>query len=187
MEEKVSILVVEDEENIRSALTDFLEFHNFEVTTIILGLRRDVNSPGSLHPGVQVGSMNRPFKRREFVLKHNNHATDERIGPWRKLGARKKCITCVLGLVSAVILLVVYTTGNSAPATAAVDQTQVDAATELGRVDKYGAGGLDCFAQMRAVFCPIVSQIPVMRDWAGQVAMAGGFSCPTTIAANTGK
>ena len=32
MEEKVSILLVEDEEKIRSALTDFLEFHNFEVT-----------------------------------------------------------------------------------------------------------------------------------------------------------
>ncbi len=31
MEEKVSILVVEDEEKIRTALVDFLEFHNFEV------------------------------------------------------------------------------------------------------------------------------------------------------------
>jgi DNA-binding response OmpR family regulator len=38
MEEKVSILVVEDEEKIRSALTDFLEFHNFEVTEAADGL-----------------------------------------------------------------------------------------------------------------------------------------------------
>ena len=33
MEEKVSILVVEDEEKIRSALKDFLEFHNFRPAT----------------------------------------------------------------------------------------------------------------------------------------------------------
>jgi DNA-binding response OmpR family regulator len=38
MEEKVSILIVEDEENIRSALADFLEFHNFEVTEAADGL-----------------------------------------------------------------------------------------------------------------------------------------------------
>ena len=38
MEEKVSILVVEDEDKIRSALTDFLEFHNFEVTEAADGL-----------------------------------------------------------------------------------------------------------------------------------------------------
>ena len=38
MEEKVSILLVEDEEKIRSALTDFLEFHNFEVTEAADGL-----------------------------------------------------------------------------------------------------------------------------------------------------
>ncbi len=38
MEEKESILVVEDEEKIRSALTDFLEFHNFEVTEASDGL-----------------------------------------------------------------------------------------------------------------------------------------------------
>lgn len=38
MEEKVSILVVEDEEKIRSALKDFLEFHNFKVTEAADGL-----------------------------------------------------------------------------------------------------------------------------------------------------
>jgi len=38
MEEKESILVVEDEEKIRSALVDFLEFHNFEVTEAADGL-----------------------------------------------------------------------------------------------------------------------------------------------------
>jgi len=38
MEDKISILVVEDEEKIRSALTDFLEFHNFEVAEAADGL-----------------------------------------------------------------------------------------------------------------------------------------------------
>jgi len=38
MEEKESILVVEDEEKIRSALADFLEFHNFEVAEAADGL-----------------------------------------------------------------------------------------------------------------------------------------------------
>ena len=41
MEENVSILVVEDEEKIRSALTDFLEFHNFEVTEAADGLEAE--------------------------------------------------------------------------------------------------------------------------------------------------
>jgi len=41
MEEKTSILVVEDEERIRSALTDFLEFHNFEVTEAADGLEAE--------------------------------------------------------------------------------------------------------------------------------------------------
>ena len=41
MEEKVSILVVEDEENIRTALVDFLEFHNFEVTEAADGLEAE--------------------------------------------------------------------------------------------------------------------------------------------------
>ena len=38
MVDKISILVVEDEEKIRSALADFLEFHNFEVTEAADGL-----------------------------------------------------------------------------------------------------------------------------------------------------
>ena len=37
-EERVSILIVEDEEKIRSALADFLEFHNFEVAQAVDGL-----------------------------------------------------------------------------------------------------------------------------------------------------
>jgi two-component system alkaline phosphatase synthesis response regulator PhoP len=41
MEEKTSILVVEDEEKIRTALTDFLEFHNFEVTEAADGLEAE--------------------------------------------------------------------------------------------------------------------------------------------------
>ena len=41
MEEQVSILVVEDEDKIRSALTDFLEFHNFEVAEAADGLEAE--------------------------------------------------------------------------------------------------------------------------------------------------
>lgn len=41
MEERTSILVVEDEEKIRSALTDFLEFHKFEVTEAADGLQAE--------------------------------------------------------------------------------------------------------------------------------------------------
>jgi DNA-binding response OmpR family regulator len=41
MTDKVSILVVEDEEKIRSALVDFLEFHNFEVTEAADGLEAE--------------------------------------------------------------------------------------------------------------------------------------------------
>jgi two-component system alkaline phosphatase synthesis response regulator PhoP len=41
MDEKVSILVVEDEEKIRSALVDFLEFHNFEVAEAADGIEAE--------------------------------------------------------------------------------------------------------------------------------------------------
>jgi two-component system alkaline phosphatase synthesis response regulator PhoP len=41
MVERTSILVVEDEEKIRSALTDFLEFHNFDVTEAADGLEAE--------------------------------------------------------------------------------------------------------------------------------------------------
>ncbi|MCH7556878.1 MAG: response regulator transcription factor [Planctomycetes bacterium] len=41
MEPKVSILVVEDEENIRTALRDFLEFHDFKVTEAVDGLEAE--------------------------------------------------------------------------------------------------------------------------------------------------
>jgi DNA-binding response OmpR family regulator len=41
MEERPSILVVEDETKIRSALTDFLEFHKFEVTEVADGLEAE--------------------------------------------------------------------------------------------------------------------------------------------------
>jgi len=46
MEEKVSILVVEDEEKIRTALTDFLEFHGFEVTEAADGLEAERAAAG---------------------------------------------------------------------------------------------------------------------------------------------
>ncbi len=41
MEPKASILVVEDEQKIRTALTDFLEFHNFKVTETVDGLEAE--------------------------------------------------------------------------------------------------------------------------------------------------
>jgi DNA-binding response OmpR family regulator len=41
MEEKVAILVVEDEEKIRTALVDFLEFHGFQVVEAIDGLQAE--------------------------------------------------------------------------------------------------------------------------------------------------
>ena len=41
MVERTSILVVEDEEKIRSALTDFLEFHKFDVTEAADGLEAE--------------------------------------------------------------------------------------------------------------------------------------------------
>ena len=41
MEHKLSILVVEDEQTIRSALVDFLEFQNFKVTQAVDGLEAE--------------------------------------------------------------------------------------------------------------------------------------------------
>ncbi len=41
MEPKASILVVEDEQKIRTALTDFLEFHDFKVTETVDGLEAE--------------------------------------------------------------------------------------------------------------------------------------------------
>jgi len=41
MERKASILVVEDEEKIRTALRDFLEFHGFKVTEAVDGLEAE--------------------------------------------------------------------------------------------------------------------------------------------------
>ena len=41
MERKSSILIVEDEEKIRMALRDFLEFHEFKVTEAIDGLEAE--------------------------------------------------------------------------------------------------------------------------------------------------
>ena len=41
MEQKASILVVEDEDKIRTALTDFLEFHGFKVTEALDGLEAE--------------------------------------------------------------------------------------------------------------------------------------------------
>lgn len=41
MEPKASILVIEDEQKIRMALTDFLEFHDFKVTEAVDGLEAE--------------------------------------------------------------------------------------------------------------------------------------------------
>ncbi len=36
-----------------------------------------------------------------------------------------------------------------------------------------------CLVQMKTVFCPIIGNMPFIRDIAGQVAMWGHFDCPT--------
>jgi DNA-binding response OmpR family regulator len=41
VQQKASILVVEDEDKIRAALTDFLEFHGFKVDEVVDGLEAD--------------------------------------------------------------------------------------------------------------------------------------------------
>ena len=41
MEQKAHILIVEDEQKIRSALTDFLEFHSFKATVAVDGLEAE--------------------------------------------------------------------------------------------------------------------------------------------------
>ena len=41
MEQKASILVVEDEEKIRLALVDFLEFHDFKIVEALDGLEAE--------------------------------------------------------------------------------------------------------------------------------------------------
>ena len=41
MEHEVSLLVVEDEEKIRTALVDFLEFHGFKVVEAVDGLEAE--------------------------------------------------------------------------------------------------------------------------------------------------
>ena len=43
MEQKASILIVEDEQKIRMALRDFLEFQGFEVTEAVDGLEAERN------------------------------------------------------------------------------------------------------------------------------------------------
>lgn len=37
-----------------------------------------------------------------------------------------------------------------------------------------------CLAQMKTIFCPIIGNMPFVRDVAGQVAMWGHFDCPTS-------
>ena len=41
MKKKASILIVEDEQKIRTALRDFLEFHNFAVADVVDGLEAE--------------------------------------------------------------------------------------------------------------------------------------------------
>ena len=36
-----------------------------------------------------------------------------------------------------------------------------------------------CLTQMKTIFCPIIGNMPFVRDVAGQVAMWGQFDCPT--------
>ena len=41
MEDRISVLIVEDEQKIRTALKDFLEFHGFEATEAADGLEAE--------------------------------------------------------------------------------------------------------------------------------------------------
>jgi hypothetical protein len=36
-----------------------------------------------------------------------------------------------------------------------------------------------CLNQMKTIFCPIIANMPFVRDVAGQVAIWGNFDCPT--------
>jgi len=68
-------------------------------------------------------------------------------------------------------------------------QTKQKLAQNLRQADKEmkpGGFGDACFDQMRTFFCPILAQIPVARDMAGQMALIGGFSCPTGPSPNKG-
>ncbi|MDH3280503.1 MAG: hypothetical protein OEQ18_05170 [Gammaproteobacteria bacterium] len=80
---------------------------------------------------------------------------------------------------------------TAAPAAVAIDAPQPSPnrnhglAQELRAADQAmqpGGFGDACFDQIRAFFCPIVGQIPIARDMLGQVALIGGFSCPTGTA-----
>ncbi len=55
-------------------------------------------------------------------------------------------------------------------------------ALELREADTamYTPGPADvCFDQMRAFMCPMAAQIPFVREMVAQMAVLGGFSCPT--------
>ncbi len=71
------------------------------------------------------------------------------------------------------------------------ERQQRAAAQALRRADAgaVAAGGPAeaCFDQMRAVICPIVGGIPLMREMLGGFAMLGGFSCPMGPSAAGGR
>ncbi len=56
------------------------------------------------------------------------------------------------------------------------------AAQELRRIDQAAlrptSFGDACLRQVQLFFCPLISQIPFVRDAAGQMALWGGFDCP---------
>lgn len=75
---------------------------------------------------------------------------------------------------------------DSAPApgadTASYQQQQQTAAQELSAATaaanpNFGVIGA-CFDQMRSIACPILGQIPVVRDMVGQVSLVLGIACP---------
>ncbi len=61
------------------------------------------------------------------------------------------------------------------------------AALQLRKADVAAAGPVGvgpaeaCFNQMKTVFCPIIAQMPFVRDVAGQVALWGRFDCPVGV------
>lgn len=100
------------------------------------------------------------------------------------------------GPVSAVVNPIIVRSAHAAPAPAAstssvtiasvspivYQREQARRARRLHRVAAEtapsGGPGEACFDQVRTAMCPIVGQIPFLREFAGQMAILGNFSCP---------
>lgn len=108
--------------------------------------------------------------------------------------------TTARGPVSAMVKPVIVQSAQAAPAPAASvssvspvantsvspiihQREQAQRARRLHQVaaetTPNGGPGEACFDQVRTAMCPIVGQIPFLREFAGQMAILGNFSCPT--------